>query len=336
MGCGPRGERHAEGLRGRPDRFELVAVCDLDPARAKALAARLGVPRTYADADLMLGAERPDVLCFATLPQVRLALVELGLAHGVRAIAFEKPIALTLAEARRIVERCAGAGVKAVVCHQLKFGSHWRRARALVAEGELGEVRLLHASGRPSMLRVGTHLVDHMLWLNDGHRALRVIGGVHGGNAYREDHPCPDHVAGVIEFANGVRGLLECGTLAPRLLDRDDVWADAGLTVYATQGWARVTVADGWQALTRGSRGRILSGPADPAPPECAFYEALADWIQSPPSGHPSSVEVACHGFEILIGLALSSLERRAVDLPIAPLPPEPVLPRLERALAAG
>ena len=284
----------------------------------------------------MLGAERPDLLCFATLPQVRLGLVELGVKHGVRAIAFEKPIALTLAEARRIVDLCAGAGVKAVVCHQLKFGSHWRRARALVASGEIGEVRLLHATGRPSMLRVGTHLIDHMLWLNDGHRALRVIGQAHGRNAYREDHPCPDHVAGVIEFANGARGLLECGTLAPRLLDRDDVWADAGLTVYGTQGWARVTVADGWQALTRASQGRILSGPPDPAPQEPAFYEALADWVQSPPYVHPSSVEVAYHGFEILIGLALSSLERRAVDLPIAPLPSEPVLPRLERTLEAG
>ena len=62
----------------------------------------------------------------------------------------------------------------------------------------------------------------------------------------------------------------------------------------------------------------------------------LADWVQSPPRGHPSSVEVAYHGFEILIGLALSSLERRAVDLPIAPLPSEPVLPRLERTLEAG
>ena len=39
---------------------------------------------------------------------------------------------------------------------------------------------------------------------------------------------------------------------------------------------------------------------------------------------------------EILIGLALSSLERRAVDLPITPLPSEPVLPRLEQTLEAG
>ncbi|MBI2161471.1 MAG: Gfo/Idh/MocA family oxidoreductase, partial [Candidatus Rokubacteria bacterium] len=85
VGCGPRGERHAEGLRAWPDRFDLVAVCDLDPARAAALAARLGVPRTYPDADRMLGAERPDLLCFATLPQVRLGLVELGVKHGVRA-----------------------------------------------------------------------------------------------------------------------------------------------------------------------------------------------------------------------------------------------------------
>lgn len=281
----------------------------------------------------MLTAERPDLLCFATLPEVRLPLVELGAKHGVRAIALEKPIALTLAEARRIVDLCADAGVKAVVCHQLKFAAHWRRAHELVASGEIGEVRLLHATGRPSMLRVGTHLVDHMLWLNGGHPAVRVIGQAHGRNAYREDHPCPDHIAGIVGFANGARGVLECGTLAPWLLDRDDFWGDAGLTVHGSHGWVRVTVADGWQAVTRASPGRVLSGPPDPTPQEPAFYRALAEWLDAPARVHPSSAETAYDGFEILIGLALSSLERRAVDLPISPVPTEPVLARLERAL---
>ena len=97
VGCGGRGQSHALGLLANPDRFELVALCDQDDARLGALAAQLGISRGYADADAMLAAERPDVLCFATPPAVRLQLVELGVRHGVKAIAFEKPLALSLA-----------------------------------------------------------------------------------------------------------------------------------------------------------------------------------------------------------------------------------------------
>ena len=78
----------------------------------------------------MLAAEQPDVLVFATPPAVREALVELGLRHGVKAIACEKPLACSLSEARRIVDRCAAADVRGVVCHQLRYGAHWRRRSA--------------------------------------------------------------------------------------------------------------------------------------------------------------------------------------------------------------
>jgi predicted dehydrogenase len=101
VGCGPRGRQHARGVLASPHRFELVAICDLDPARRAALAAELGVTRCYVDAERMLAAEQPDVLVFATPPAVREALVKLGLRHGVKAIACEKPLACSLAEARR-------------------------------------------------------------------------------------------------------------------------------------------------------------------------------------------------------------------------------------------
>jgi len=128
VGCGPRGRQHAHALLANAERFELAAVCDLDPNRCATLAGHLGVARTYSDADRMLAAERPDVLVFATLPALREALVDLGLRHGVKAIACEKPLARSLGEARRIVDRCAAG----VVCHQLRHGAHWRRVKEIV------------------------------------------------------------------------------------------------------------------------------------------------------------------------------------------------------------
>ncbi|HEV2054099.1 MAG TPA: Gfo/Idh/MocA family oxidoreductase [Methylomirabilota bacterium] len=331
VGCGARGQSHALGLLANPDRFELVALCDRDAERLGALAHTLGITRGYSDAEAMLAAERPDLLCFATPPAVRLELVELGVRHDVRAIAFEKPLALSLADARRIVALCAG-GTKAVVCHQLKHAGHWRRVKQIVEEGGIGEIRSFHATARPSMLRAGTHVVDAMLWLGAGTRATSVLGQAHGRKAYLEDHPCPDHVAGVVEFASGARGLLEIGSLAPRHLDDGGFWGDVAVTVRGAEGYARVVLGGGWEAVTRRSGGLVQTGPADISPGEPEHMRLLADWLDDPRRAHPSNLVTSYHGFEILMGLALSSLERRRVDLPI-PGTPEAILERLRDAL---
>lgn len=331
VGCGARGQSHALGLLANPDRFELVALCDRDAPRLGALAHTLGITRVYPDAEAMLAAERPDLLCFATPPAVRVELVELGVRYGVRAIALEKPLALSLADARRIVALCSG-GTKVVVCHQLKHAGHWRRVKEIVEEGDIGEVRSFHATARPSMLRVGTHLVDAMLWLGAGMRPTSVLGQAQGRKAYLEDHPCPDHLAGVVEFASGARGLLEIGSLAPRHLDDADFWGDVAVTVRGALGYARVVLGGGWEAATRRSGGRVETGPADNSPGEPEHMRLLADWLDDPRRAHPSNLETSYHGFEILMGLALSSLERRRVDLPIAGTP-EAILERLRDAL---
>jgi predicted dehydrogenase len=106
VGCGRRGMFHAQGFQANSARFDLVACCDVDQARLADFAARHDIARTYTDAEEMLIQERPDVFCFATLPEVRLSLVELALRHGVRVLAFEKPMATELAEANRIHMLC--------------------------------------------------------------------------------------------------------------------------------------------------------------------------------------------------------------------------------------
>jgi predicted dehydrogenase len=326
---------HALGLKANAPRFELTALCDLDARRLEAVGDELGIQRRYTEAAAMLAAERPDVLCFATAPAVRLPLVELGIEHGVRAIALEKPLALTLAEAGRIVKRCAAAGVKGVVCHQLRHGEHWRQARRIVQEGGIGEVRSVQATGRPSMLRVGTHLVDAVLWLAGAVRARWVIGQAFGTSGYEEDHPCPDHLTGLLELDTGAVGLVELGTLAPRHLDEGQFWSDVAVTLVGTHGYVRLVLGGGWQAVTRWSRGRVESGPADPTPQEARHLALLADWLDDPEQVHPCELARSYHGLEALMGMALSSLERRRVDLPIEPVPAA-ILERLRDELSGS
>jgi hypothetical protein len=79
----------------------------------------------------------------------------------------------------------------------------------------------------------------------------------------------------------------------------------------------------------------VESGPADETPGEPEHLRLLADWLDDPARVHPSSLAASYHGLEILLGLVLSSLERRRVDLPLAEDPGD-VLERFRALATAG
>src|SRR5260370_5202043 len=159
--------------------------------------------------------------------------------------------------------------------------------------GAIAEVRHLHATARPSMLRVGTHLVDAMLWLGGESRESWVLGHAHGRLAYGEDHPCPDHVSGVVELTSAVRGILEIGTLAPRNLPDSEFWGDVAVTAWGSEGHARVVLGGGWKAMTRQSLGRVESGPPHTSPSPHDHPRHLTAWLDHHDRVHPSHLPPA-------------------------------------------
>jgi len=332
LGCGPRGRGHAEAFLKNSDRFNLVALCDKDRERLQSLSSVLNIPKTYVNAEVMLSSEKPDVFCFATPPQVRLGLVEMGIKYGVKAIAYEKPMATSLAEAQRIHDLCREAQVKTIVSHQHKYGAHWQKVKELIDNGKIGKVHTIQATAKGWLLQYGTHLIDYMMFLNRGHRGLWVIGQVHGKGKLSDSHPSPDYALGQIEFDNGVRGIIECGTLAPDQPGKNEFWLNAGATVYGSHGYAQVIVGSGWRAVTRSSSG-LISGPGgfDVTKDQSPYIGDLADWLDNPTKIHPCNGEVTYHGFQILMGICLSSLERRKISLPLKTS--EPIVERLRREL---
>jgi len=320
VGMGHRGRQHAAAFLANADRFDLTAVCDLDPGRLEEAKKELSTDVClYGDAAEALDREEPDVLCFCTQPDVRLELVRLGIEHGVTAIAYEKPMALSLAEARQLVDLCNQAGVKSIVSHQHKYGSHWRKVREIVAGGEIGEVHTIHATSKGWLLNYGTHLIDYVMFLNGGSRGKWVVGHVHGrGRIHHADHPSPDYAMGQIEFENGVRAIIECGDLAPTLPGDNPFWYDAGAIVHGSEGYAQVIVGSGWRAVTKSSNG-VISGPGcfDPAKDQPPYIADLADWLDDDAKVHPCDGETSYHGFELTLGIALSGLENRELDVPI-------------------
>ncbi|HCA48657.1 MAG TPA: oxidoreductase [Armatimonadetes bacterium] len=139
IGCGPIGNRHADIYAADP-LSELVAVCDIQPERADAAAARLGVQAFY-DAQQMLDAVAPDLCSVAT------GGVEYGSDHyepTMRALAAgchvlcEKPICNEIAPAEEMVALAREKGLCFGVDLNHRFTPAARLARKWVDEGRIG------------------------------------------------------------------------------------------------------------------------------------------------------------------------------------------------------
>ncbi|MGH8617180.1 MAG: Gfo/Idh/MocA family protein [Burkholderiales bacterium] len=128
---------------------EVVAVCDLDPARARSRADEFGIPAVHTDAAAMFAAERLQAVDIATWRGTHGPLVRLAADHGVDVLC-QKPLAPTLAESEALVRDVAGR-VRLMVHENRRWAPHFRTLREWIAAGKVGTIRqcvmTMHRSG---------------------------------------------------------------------------------------------------------------------------------------------------------------------------------------------
>lgn len=171
VGCGGMGTRHLFGLaeleRADLNPFDLVAVCDVDPARAERLAneaqARLGrrpAPCADLDSARRLGAVAVDI---TTVPRFHHSLAADAMSLGLD-VMVEKPVGLTLAAARQLKEAVAGSDRILSVAENFRRDPTNRLVKALIDDGVLGEPRYFHQSsgggGNLMAISMWRHLKD--------------------------------------------------------------------------------------------------------------------------------------------------------------------------------
>ena len=165
VGMGKRGMHHAQAFHAN-GRFEVVGVCDIDPARLDAAAAKFGAAKGT-DALQVASAVKPDVFCFCTLPNLRSDMIRAAIQSGARLIAFEKPVALDTREGFEVKKLLEAGGVKAVVSHQHRYGEHYRKVKEIIASGALGRVHTVYGTASGWMMHMLSHLIDYMRWFNE-------------------------------------------------------------------------------------------------------------------------------------------------------------------------
>lgn len=328
-GMGKRGTHHAEAVAKNP-RFKLVGLCDIDPARLESVRQKFGVEKVHSDAAQLLAATRPDVFIFCTLPQIRLPLIQAGVEAGVKLIAFEKPVALSMNEGLAMFDLLRKAGVKSVVSHQHRYGVHYQKVKEIISSGALGRVHTVYGHATGWMMHMMSHLVDYTSWYNDYAEVEWVVGQAAGKDKFADVHSSPDYISALIQYANGVRSVIECGAGAPDVPEVEAWWRKCRIGAQGTEGFAEVLTGGGWRAVTKNG---LSSGPGGmdydhDMPP---YIQDIADWLDDPAKVHPCNGETALKGLEVMMAACRSVVQRGKVTLPLGP--GEPELEALQRVL---
>jgi len=142
VGAGHMGKFHAQAIADSPDAV-LAAVCDVDAARAAAVAKPSGAEVFTNPADLA-GKVDAAVIAAATSAHrdLAVALMERGIA-----VLIEKPLAGTAAEAREIVAAAKRTGVVAQVGQILRFDPVTRAITSRITSGPAGMTNSAGARG---------------------------------------------------------------------------------------------------------------------------------------------------------------------------------------------
>jgi predicted dehydrogenase len=128
----------------RSDRCDVIAIASRDRERAAAAAGALGIPRAYGSYDELLADADVEAVYIPLPNHLHAAWTRRAAAAG-KHILCEKPLALDVAEAEAMIAACEQAGVALMEAFMYRLHPMWRRVRALVEGGAVGELVAVQA-----------------------------------------------------------------------------------------------------------------------------------------------------------------------------------------------
>jgi 1,5-anhydro-D-fructose reductase (1,5-anhydro-D-mannitol-forming) len=134
---------------------EVVGVVSSSPDRAAAYARELNLPKHFRTLDELLSD--PAIACvYISTTNEQHRDQAIAAARAGKHVLCEKPLALSMTDARQMVDACSAAGVVMATNHHLRNAGLHRRIRDVVADGSIGRVlavRVFHAVYLPEVLQ---------------------------------------------------------------------------------------------------------------------------------------------------------------------------------------
>jgi predicted dehydrogenase len=286
----------------------LVGVASSSPERAARAADELGIEHPFASLEALLADDRISVVHVTTPNALHAGQALAAIAAG-RHIVCEKPLATSAAEARRLANAAASAGLTATVPFVYRFHPLVREARARFASGEAGRLltiggsylqdwlletsddnwRVDSATGGRSraFADIGSHLVDLVEFVT-GDRVSRVAATKRTFFDARAEHTritTEDAVAVAVQTAGGAIGTLLVSQAAPGRKNALHIeLAGSAESVVFDQEQPETL----WVGRRRGSL--LIPRDADQHAPDAAR-------LVTTPAGHPQGYQDAFNAF---------------------------------------
>ncbi len=227
VGTKGMGRGHIRAIQG-VERARLSVLCDVDAEEARKAGEEFGVPH-FGELKEMLRADVCDAVSVCTPhwfhPPITIAAAKAG-----KHVLTEKPMAVTVADADKMIRACRKAGVVLRVIFQHRQAPMRRAVRKLIASGELGEVtRTMLVStncrtnfyyqqggwratwkgeGGGVLLNQAPHALDQLIWLTD-----MMPDKVYGvTETYLHPIEVEDRASAVLHYPNGATGYIHVST----------------------------------------------------------------------------------------------------------------------------
>lgn len=210
---------------GEARNAEVAAVASRSLEKARTFASENGIPKAYGSYEELIASPDIDAI-YIPLPNSQHAEWSIRCAEAGKPTLCEKPLAVTADEAQKMVDAFESRGVPFAEAFMYRFHPQHQRVRALIAEGAIGQMKMISASftfpirseenirlsaelAGGALMDVGCYCISAMRLLT-GEEPEQVMATAAFGAASGVD----EMISGVLRFPSGVIGHFDAGLRA--------------------------------------------------------------------------------------------------------------------------
>jgi UDP-N-acetyl-2-amino-2-deoxyglucuronate dehydrogenase len=339
IGCGRISPNHIAAALD--NNLDIIALCDLKVENMRDKADKFNLPdnvNLYTDYKLMLEKEKPELVAIATESGKHAGIALDCIEAGCNVI-IEKPIALSLSDADRIIKKASEKGVKVCACHQNRFNKSIQKIREAMENNRFG--RLFYGTAHirwnrgydyyscadwrgtweqdgGALMNQCIHNIDLLRWMM-GSDIIEVYGITDNQN--HDFIEAEDIGIALVKFANGSYGVIEGTTnIYPKNLEETlYIFGEKG-TVKA--GGKSVNIIEEWQFADKLDDPELIKRQYNENPPNIygfghkPLYKDMIEAITYDRQPYVTA-EDGRRAVELVLAIYKSQKEGKVVKLPL-------------------
>lgn len=193
---------HLPLLKGLPE-VDVRAVCDVDEAKAAAIAGRLEIPHVFDDDDELFASDTVDAVVICSPSHLHHVHAIGALEAGLHVLV-ERPLAIEPDDAAAVIRAAEAADRTVLVAYNNRFRPDTRGVKSFIEAGELGDIFSVHGTwfnrkvrpkrltwrhrrktaGGGAFMDLGLQVLDLCMWTLDYPKVERVSAHMHPGDGF--------------------------------------------------------------------------------------------------------------------------------------------------------